>query len=140
MSFREKSAWITLVTLVLLTTLFCLHIPYPFSLTMAPSPFIFHVLGGSVVGFVVIVTVAHILVAIRAPREARAPKDERERLIELRSTAIAAYVYGFLSLSSIFTIHLGANQIGIAYLVFLSFIFAEIVNYGLRVFFYRRGF
>lgn len=140
MSFREKSAWITLITLVVLTVIFLLHIPPPYSLAPAPNPFLFGVLVRAIILFVIVVTVAHIVVAVRAPKEAQAPKDERERLIALRATAVSAYVYAILSLSSIFTIHHGTNGIGVAYLVFFSFIIAEIVNYALRVFYYRRGF
>jgi hypothetical protein len=140
MSFREKSAWIILVTLVVFTVPFALHIPRPLSLAPPSSQGAFFALVHSIIGFVVVVGIAHIVVAVRAPRDANAPKDERERLIELRSTAIAAYLYAFLTLASIFTIHFGANQIGIAYLVFASFVLCEIVSYALRVFFYRRGF
>lgn len=140
MSFREKSAWIMLVTLVVLTVLFATHVPTPWSLTPPPSRGAFMALVHTIFLFVIIVGAAHILIAVLAPKEAQAPKDERERLISLRATAVAAYVYAFLSLASIATIHLGANAIAIVYLVFLSFIVGEIVNYGLRVFFYRRGF
>jgi hypothetical protein len=141
MSFREKSAWVTLISLIVVTLLFFLHIPHPYTLRPPPSPFIFHVVMLLIVTFVVIEVVAHVVIAIRSPRDARTPKDERERLIEIRSTAIGAYVYAFLSLGSIFvTIHLGANEIAIAYLVLFSFVVAEIVNYALRVIYYRRGF
>ena len=91
--------------------------------------------------FVVIKIIAHIVMAIRSPRDARTPKDERERLIELRGTAIAWYVFVILSLGGIFvTIHLGANEIGVGFVVLLSFVIAEIVNYAMRIFYYRRGF
>ena len=140
MSFREKSAWIVLVTLVVVTVVYLLHIPYPYTLAPEPSPFLFHVLLLSVTTFVMIVVVAHVVVAIWSPRDAKAPKDERDRLIELRSTSIAAYVYAFLSLSSIGSIHFGANQIGVAYLVLFAFVIAEIVNYAMRIFLYRRGY
>jgi hypothetical protein len=139
MSFREKSAWITLITLVLLTLFFITHLPPPWYL--APrGGFLFHVLMIGVIAFVVIEIVAHVIVAIRAPRDAQAPRDERERLIALKATSIAAYTYAVLSLGSVFVIiHLGANEIGIAYWLFLSFIIAEIVNYAARVVYYRRG-
>lgn len=141
MSFREKSAWVTLITLVVVTILFLLHLPQPVTLRPQASPFIFHVVLLLIAAFVVIEIVAHVVIAIRSPRDARTPKDERERSIELRSKAIAAYVYASLSLGSIVvTIHLGANEIAIAYLVLLSFVIAEIVNYALRVVYYRRGF
>ena len=137
MSFREKSAWIILVTLVLLTGVYLVHI-FPWTLRPEPSGARFHMLGTSILAFVIIVVIAHIAVAIGSPRDARTPKDERERLIELRSTALSAYVYAFLSLASIATIHAGANQFGIGYLVTLSFGLAEIVNYAARVIRYRR--
>ena len=141
MSFREKTAWVTLITLIALTVLFILHIPRPYTLAPPANPFLFHVLILSILTFVVVEVVAHIVIAIRAPDDARAPKDERERLIELKSTAVAAYVYAFLSLGSVFiTIHLGANVIMIAYLVLFSFVLAQIANYTMRVIYYRRGF
>jgi hypothetical protein len=139
MSFREKSAWITLITLVVLTLFFFTHLP-PAWLFDPPGGFLLLVLAIGVAAFVVIEIIAHIIVAVRAPRDAQAPRDERERLIALKATSIAAYVYAFLSLGSVFlVIHLGANEIGVFYCVFLSFILAEIVNYAARIVYYRRG-
>ncbi len=139
MSFREKSAWITLITLIVLTLFYLTHLPPPWFLN-PPSGFMFHVLVVGVGAFVVIEIVAHVIVAIRAPRDAQAPRDERERMIALKATSIAAYVYAIVSLGSVFTvIHLGATPIGVAFCVFISFILAEIVNYAARVVYYRRG-
>ena len=87
----------------------------PFTLAPDPNPIVFHALILATVGFVVIVVVAHIVIAVLAPRDANARADERERLIGLKATRIGAYVYAGLSLSSIFIIHLGANEIGLAY-------------------------
>ena len=73
--------------------------------------------------------------------DARTPKDEREQLIELKSRAVAWYVFVILSLGGIFvTIHAGANEIGLGFVVLLSFVVAEITNYAMRIYFYRRGF
>ncbi len=139
MSFREKSAWITLITLIVLTLFYLTHLP-PAWLLEPPGGFMFHVLTIGVAAFVVIEIVAHVIVAIRAPRDAQAPRDERERLIALKATSIAAYVYAVLSLGSGFTlVHLGASAIGVCFGVFLSFIVAEIVNYAARIVYYRRG-
>jgi hypothetical protein len=139
MSFREKSAWITLITLVVLTLFYITHLP-PVWMLDPPGGWMFHVLAIGVGAFVVIEIVAHVIVAIRAPRDAQAPRDERERLIALKATSIAAYVYAMLSLGSVFVvIHLGANERGVFYCVFLSFILAAIVNYAARVVYYRRG-
>ena len=68
-----------------------------------------HALLICVTALIVIEVVAHAVVAIRAPRDAQAPKDERERLIELRAIRVAAYVYAALSMGAVSLLHVGAN-------------------------------
>lgn len=141
MSFREKRAWVTLITLTVLLVLFLLHYPPPSTLTPASNLFALHVLMLMTTIFVVVEIVAHCVIVMRSPRDAKTPKDEREQLIELKSRAIAWYVYAILSIGGIFvTIHLGANVIGLGFVVLMAFVIAEIVNYALRIYYYRRGF
>jgi hypothetical protein len=141
MSFREKRAWVTLITLVFILLLFWLHIPPTRMLAPPRSLWVLHVLGLMIATFVTIEIVASIVMRIRSPRDARTPKDERERLIELKSRAVAWYAFVILSLGGIFvTLHAGANEIGIGFVVLFSFVVAEIVNYAMRIFYYRRGF
>lgn len=141
MSFREKRAWVTLITLIAVLILFFFHIPPTRVLAPPQSWWVLHVLMLMIATFITIEIVAYFVMRIRSPRDARTPKDERERLIELRSTAVAFYVFAILSLGGIFlTLHIGANEIGIGFVVLLAFVVAEIVNYALRIFYYRRGF
>jgi hypothetical protein len=141
MSFREKSAWITLITLVLVSLLWSLHFPWqrPFTLAPDPNPFVFWSLVLCTISFVVIVVIAHVIVAIRAPREASARADEREQLIGLKATRLGAYVYAALSMSSVFLIHHGANEIGLAYFLVASLVIAEAVSCIARLVYHRRG-
>lgn len=141
MSFREKRAWVTLVTLIGVLILFWLHIPPYRMLAPAPSMWVLHVLGLMITTFITIELIAYVVMRIRSPRDAKTPKDERERLIELKSIAIAFYVFAILSIGGIFvTLHAGANEVGLGFVVLLSFVIAEIVNYAMRIFYYRRGF
>lgn len=141
MSLREKRAWVTLITLIAVLLLFWLHIPPGRMLAPEPSMFVLHVLMLMITFFVTVEIIAHIVFRIRSPRDARTPKDERERLIELRSREVAWYVYVILSIGGIFlTLHMGANEIGIGFVVLLALVIAEIVNYALRIYYYRRGF
>jgi hypothetical protein len=141
MSIREKRAWVTLITLIGVLILFWLHIPPTRMLAPASDGWVLHVLMLMIATFIAIEIIAHIVFIVRSPRDARTPKDERERLIELKSLAIAWYVYVILSIGGIFlTIHMGANVIGIGFVVLTSFVIAEIVNYALRIYYYRRGF
>ena len=140
MSFREKSAWVTLITLIVLMLFYLTHLPPPWWLRANPGGFLFYVLTIGVIAFVVIELIAHGIMALRAPREARAPSDEREQLIALKARSIAGRVYAVLSLGSILAVaHLGANAGGVLYCVFLSFIASQIVNYAARLVYYRRG-
>ena len=141
MSFREKRAWVTLITLIFILGLFWLHIPPTRMLAPPPSMWVLHVLMLMIATFVVIQIVAGIVMRIRSPLDAKAPKDEREQLIELKSRAIAWYVFVILSIGGMFvTLHAGANETGLYFVVLFSFVVAEIVNYSMRIYYYRRGF
>jgi hypothetical protein len=137
MSFREKSAWITLICLLLVSFLFLMELR-PLELAPAPSAVLLH-FGAALVTFAVITLIAHGVAALRAPREARAPKDERERLIALKASSTAAKVYAALSLLSISLIHFGANGIGVAWAVLFSFVIAQAVSCVARIVYHRRG-
>lgn len=136
MSFREKSAWITLVAILIVSAMYVLHVPRVFE----PSYWALHALVLSLATFVAIEVVAWLVLRLRNPAEARTPKDELERLIELKALRIAAYVYFVGSFAAIFiTIHHtrgGAHLVGAG--VMIAFIVAEIVNYTARIVYYRR--
>src|SRR5215470_5037251 len=85
MSFREKTAWISLLSM---TGIYGL---YFWSVSHSASPGGFH-LGGlleTIVALAIVQTVLTIAIAIFSPKEAQAPRDERERLIDLRATRFA---------------------------------------------------
>lgn len=138
MSFREKSAWISLVSILLVGGIYLLHVPW----TLKPStdPGLLRALLYCIIAFLIIEIISHVVVAFRAPQDARAPKDERERLIELKATYTAAHVYVIGSFAAVLTLHHGANSIAIGNGVLLAFLIAEVVNYALRIVYHRRGF
>jgi hypothetical protein len=130
MTFHEKSAWISLVAIVLVGGFYFLHVPW----TLTPSPDRHLAVGFlyCILAFLVIEVVGHVVVAVRAPKEAHAPRDERERLINLKAIRMAAYVYVIGSFLAVYTLHWGANRLAIANGVLLAFVIAEVVNYGAR--------
>ncbi len=138
MSFREKSAWISLVSILFVSGFYFLHVPW--TLNPAFSPRLFRGLLYCIAALVVIEVVAHIVVAIRAPEDAKAPKDERERLIDLKAIRITHYIYVVGSLLAVSTIHLGANAIAIGYGVLFAFVVGEVVKNVVRIVGHRRGF
>jgi hypothetical protein len=135
MPFREKSAWISLVLIVLL---FGTYFWRAFTEPLRGGQAV-HWLLLIVVVFVVLEVALHIVVAIQAPRDARAPQDERERLIGLRATRIAYFTLMGGALLSIFSVHLGAGVRTVISCAFLSVVAAELVKFASQIVFFRRG-
>jgi hypothetical protein len=135
MPFREKSAWVTLMAILLVSALFLLHAPR----LSHPGPWDFHVLLACIGAFVVIETAAYLVLRLRYPEDARTPIDERERLINLKATRLASGCYVVGSFLAVLTLHHGASAVMIGYFIVLAFVIAEIVKYGARIVYYRRG-
>ena len=139
MSFREKTAWVTLCAILLVSLLYVVHVPRLYQ--PHPGLYVLHSIGQCLAAFILIELVAYMVLRVRYPRDARTPKDEREQLIDLKALRIAAYVYFAGSFIAIFvTIHLAYGGSGaVAVSVLMAFVVAEIVNYAARISYYRLG-
>ena len=137
MSFREKSAWISLVLIL------AVFGPYFWFVgrSLAGQT---HVHGGTqfalILLFIVLEIVVHIAVAARSPQDANAPMDERENLIDLKATRTAFYVLFGGALLSIFTLHFPVNVWTLSQFVLLSIVVAELVKFASQIVLFRRGF
>ncbi len=136
-SYREKSAWIHLVSTLLISAFFFLHVPW--TLRPRSSPGLVHGLFICVLVWVVVQVIAHVVVARMAPDDAKAPKDERDRLIELKAVRIARVVYIVGSLSAVSLLHVGATGPAVGFGVVFALVAGELVNYGARIVYHRRG-
>ena len=138
MSFREKTAWVTLIAILIVSAMYVFHVPSLYEPRHAAL--VLHAILVSVGAFVAIEVVAYLVLRLRNPTEARTPKDELEKLIELKALRIAAYVYFVGSFLAIFiTLHVhntGPGSVGLS--VVMAFVVAEIVNYTARIVYYRR--
>ena len=103
-----------------------------------------HVHGGTqfalILLFVVLEIVLHVAIAVQSPRDARAPKDERENLIDLKATRSAFYVLFGGALLSIFTMHFRVNVWMLSQFVLFSIVVAELVKFARQIVLFRRGF
>ena len=137
MSFREKSAWISF---------FCLFAFAGVWLRNIIRVEIYHVHEGnpmlaffSLLGALILSEILlHIVVAVRDPKEARTPKDEREKLIDLKAARVAFYVLMAGAWLSIGTLHLNFDRLRIADSVLGAIIVAELVKFATQVALYRR--
>lgn len=85
MSFREKTAWISILSMA------GIYGYYFWSLVHAgpQGRAQFGGLLGTIIALVVVQVVLTIVVAVFNPKDAQTPRDEREKLIELKSTRVA---------------------------------------------------
>ena len=136
MSFREKSAWISLLSMLGIYGLYYWSV-------LRSSPHADHVqsdnLLETIIALIVVQTVLTIAVAIFAPKDAKAPRDERDRLIGLKATRFA---YAALATSVAFACFFAAFNPPIVFntnaLLFILVV-AEILRSGCQIVQYRRG-
>lgn len=136
MSFREKSAWISLLSMAGIYGFYFWSVIHA---RPQASGFHFGALLGTIIALVVVQIVLTIAVAIFAPTEAKAPRDERDKLIELRAMRVA---YAALATSIAFACFFGAFNPPIVFntnaLLFIL-VAAEIMRSGWQIVQYRRG-
>jgi len=136
MSFREKSAWISMLSMSGIYGFYFWSVIHA-----APQAHGFHFGGllGTIIALVVLQTASTVAVAIFKPREAKAPRDERDKLIELRAMRVA---YSGLATGIALACFFGAFNPPILFgtnaLLFIL-VTAEIMRSACQIIQYRRG-
>jgi hypothetical protein len=140
MSFREKSAWISFVLLLLLTLGFGVsHHFHPHDAQGRDLIDSAHLFFGILLAFVLLQVVLHVIIALQSPKDARTPKDERERFIELRAARIGFYtlVVGEIIAMALFHVH--GRAFTLMSSVLIAIFVAWLVKLGCEIVLYRRG-
>jgi hypothetical protein len=136
MSFREKSAWISLVSML---GIYAFYFWSVFHSGPRGGRVHFGGLLEAIIALAVVQIVLTIAAAIFTPREAKAPRDEREKLIDLRATRLA---YGALATSVACACFFGAFNPPIIFntnALLLLLVMAELLRSGCQIVQYRRG-
>ena len=138
MSFREKSAWISFGCLLIFGGSWLTH---AFGFELFPTNdfnalvWFFWMLGG----LIALEIGLHVAIAIQSPRDARTPKDERERLIDMKASRVAFYVLLVGAFASVGTLHVpGSNRFMMAHALMGSIITALLARFGTQIALYRR--
>lgn len=142
MPFREKSAWISLVTVLVVFGAYfgAIVTGRVASYGMATM----HYLLLSVVAIVLLQAALHVAARLLARADAGTPKDERERLIELKAIRIAYVVLIGGVMSAIFVVMhtrlLGGPPAGpkLSLAVLAAVILADVAKSAATVIQYRR--
>jgi hypothetical protein len=141
MSFREKSAWITLVSVLICFGVYFWelvagragrgHIGALHSL---------HLLLLAVIALVALQIGLTAVAAVTTPKDARAPGDERERLIQWRSQSIGYHVLMVLALLLFVPIHFGHSALDMANFALLAVVISTLTTAVAQIVMFRRGF
>jgi len=138
MSFREKSAWVSLITygVVFGGYFFTLWQAWDESYAQGLS---IGLMVGAVVALIIVAIVLNTVIALFHPRTANAPAGERETAIDLKAERIASYT---LSIGVIFLIGallIGWNAFLVANLLLASMVVSELVKAIALIAYFRRG-
>jgi hypothetical protein len=138
MSFREKSAWISFFCLLLFGAAWLTHVlGIEVFHARNDNPMLWFF--GMLAGLIALEIALHVAIAFQSPRDARTPKDERERLIDMKASRVAFYVLLVGAFASVGTLHVpGSNRFMIAQCVMGSIILAALVRFATQIALYRR--
>ena len=138
MSFREKSAWISLFCLLIFTALWLTHaLRIEFFGAENDNPMLWFF--GTLAAIIALEIGLHVAIAVHSPREAKTPKDERERLIDMKASRVAFYVLMIGAFVSIGTLHVpGANRYTMAQCLMGSILFALLTRFVTQIALHRR--
>jgi hypothetical protein len=140
MSFREKSAWISFVVIALVFGVYFARILRVLPRALGgggDSIHFFFVLGAALILFEVGL---HLAIKIQSPQEARTPKDERDRLIDMKATRLAFPVLLVGTFAAIFTLHLAVSRGVIINVMLAAVVVAQLTRFGAQIVYHRRGF
>ena len=130
MSFKEFSSWVVLLAVG------WLFMDVALPLFEARSFDGDQGMIGSVIAFIVILVIAHIVIGmIRRPAQ---EEDERDHLIELRAERIGGFALGAVIVCGML-LALRTEDFRTANFLFLALIFSEIAKRVWQVILYRRG-
>jgi hypothetical protein len=137
MSFREKSAWITLVTVLI-----CFGGYYGAIATgavRARGLQTFHLLILCVAALALLQLALHAVAASLTPAAERGPRDEREALIQARSHTVGYYVLTGMVLLLGLPVHFGHPAQDIMNFALLGVVTATLAVAVAQIVMFRRG-
>ena len=134
MPFREKSAWVMAIIIVITAALYAALVA-PLPSAVPPLPI--------VIGYVVVLTIlsvfGQIAIAILAPRDAGAAADERDRQIADRAGNLSGSVLAVGVVLGMGMYLMGHPPSYMFHATLISLMLAQLAEYALQIWYYRRG-
>ena len=139
MSFREKLAWITLVTVLLS---FGAYYGAIFGgLVKHYSPAALHLALAALIALVLLQVALTLLAAVTTPKDGRGPRDEREKMIQARSHTIGYYTLMAATAALFIPTHApGVDMVDIVNFAMLGIVISAVVVAVAQIVMFRRGY
>ncbi|MEW9798501.1 hypothetical protein [Alteromonas sp. CYL-A6] len=138
MSFYEKSAWVMMLTLLATALWYFFSVSQASTVEVMASPSLLSLIAVVVVQ-VVVIAVAHAVIAIMKPKEANRAFDEREQQIAEKAAHAASLVMNAGVAISLAVYLVFSSGDMLFYSVLLSLYAGALMNYAARVYLYRRA-
>jgi len=141
MSFREKSAWITLMTVLACFGAYFVELFGGF----AGGNHHFgglqsiHLLLVSVLALAVLQIALTAIAALTTPKDGRGPADERERMIQLRSQSLGYHVLMVLAVGLFAPAFFGHRGVEMANFALLAVVISALTVSVAQIVMFRRG-
>lgn len=139
MSFREKSAWISLFANLAIYGFYFAKVGSALMRGELDRLSVFGLFMACLIAFVVVIVVLTVITAVLAPKEASAPADEREKRISLRGMSLGYFVMAGGVVMAMGAACFGSNGMVIANALFFTLVLAEVARDGTQIFYYRLG-
>jgi hypothetical protein len=141
MSFEEKSTWASLVIILFVFTGYFSQVYDGFAADNLDKAEITGLFFGAVITVIVLEIVLYIAIAIFNVKDADSPQDERARLFSMKAGNISGWVLGIgVLIIAARTFADDLNSLWVANLLLFMVFISQIVSYGLKLFYYRRGY
>lgn len=146
MSFREKQAWVSLLILLVVGGVYfgdltsdLIHEGRDWFENFNRGKF--YLALYALIAFIVAEVVLQIALFVTSPKDARTPKDERERLIELKAARIAYTLLVILCLIVALHVTHHGYSFGFNFLagnvIVAAIVIAQLVKYSVQIFYHR---
>lgn len=139
MSFREKSAWISLLAYLGIYGFYFANVATALANGNADGSHFLGLFAQSVVLFVLVTIIFTVIIAVLAPRDAQAPQDEREKLIALKASSASSYVLASGVVLIIGMLFFGAGDFLVINLLFFALVLSEVFRIAMQIALTRRG-
>ena len=139
MSYREKTAWLSLIAMVAtFGPYFTIVATRSLPDTISPTLYQLGEYAATVIAQLIILGCGHLYLRLSSPQEARTPPDERDRAIMGRAmtSAYSVMLAGMIYVGCIMPFT--SRKWSIVHSAFFMIVTAELVRYGVVVVSYRR--